>query len=173
MTRTQTSHLIFMFQLSSKFQFLKKHRNKKQTIFLGCSRSAVIPLEIADFRNGGGRAEFCHIFLRYFSVETLCMMFIVHLNISNGYIEFNTPENDYVRTLHEGTTPGLLLLSTSCAWCKFRNCKFISRFSSFLQGARVWIPHDQVVWIGGELTKDLKEDGVLEIELEDGNVSCY
>lgn len=44
-------------------------------------------------------------------------------------------------------------------------------FSPF-QGARVWIPHDQVVWIGGELTKDLKEDGVLEIELEDGNVSC-
>lgn len=36
----------------------------------------------------------------------------------------------------------------------------------------MWIPHDQVVWIGGELTKDLKEDGVLEIELEDGNVSC-
>lgn len=46
-------------------------------------------------------------------------------------------------------------------------------FSSFLQGARVWIPHDQVVWIGGELTKDLKEDGVLEIELDDGNVSCH
>ena len=42
----------------------------------------------------------------------------------------------------------------------------------FFQGARVWIPHDHVVWIGGELTKDLKEDGVLEIELEDGNVSC-
>ena len=37
----------------------------------------------------------------------------------------------------------------------------------------MWIPHDQVVWIGGELTKDLKEDGVLEIELEDGNVSCF
>lgn len=35
----------------------------------------------------------------------------------------------------------------------------------------MWIPHDQVVWIGGELIKDLKEDGVLEIELEDGNVS--
>ena len=46
-------------------------------------------------------------------------------------------------------------------------------FSSILQGARVWIPHDQVVWIGGELTKDLKENGVLEIELEDGNVSCH
>lgn len=35
----------------------------------------------------------------------------------------------------------------------------------------MWIPHSQVVWIGGELTKDLKEDGVLEIELEDGDVS--
>lgn len=58
------------------------------------------------------------------------------------------------------------------AWCEFRNCKFICRFSSFLQGSRVWVPHHQVVWIGGELTKDLKEDGVLEIELEDGNVSC-
>lgn len=52
-------------------------------------------------------------------------------------------------------------------------CKLIRRCSCFLQGARVWIPHDQVVWIGGELTKDLKEDGILEIELEDGNVSCY
>lgn len=137
------------------------------------SWSAVITLELPDSRNGGGGAEFYHIFLRYFSVETLCMMFIVHLNILNGYIEFKTPENDYVRTLHEGTTQGLRLLSTSCAWCKFRNCKFIHRFSSFLQGARVWIPHDQVVWIGGELAKDLKEDGVLEIELEDGNVSCH
>lgn len=35
----------------------------------------------------------------------------------------------------------------------------------------MWIPHEQVIWIGGELTKDLKEDGILEIELEDGNVS--
>lgn len=68
------------------------------------SWSAVITLELADSRNGGGGAEFYHIFLRYFSVETLCMMFIVHLNILNGYIEFKTPENDYVRTLHEGTT---------------------------------------------------------------------
>ncbi|XP_074612959.1 unconventional myosin-Va-like isoform X2 [Acropora palmata] len=39
----------------------------------------------------------------------------------------------------------------------------------FTKGARVWIPHNQVVWIGGELTKDLGENGVLEIELEDGN----
>ncbi|XP_022802810.1 unconventional myosin-Va-like isoform X2 [Stylophora pistillata] len=39
----------------------------------------------------------------------------------------------------------------------------------YTKGARVWIPHDQVIWIGGELTKDLKEDGILEIELEDGN----
>lgn len=41
------------------------------------------------------------------------------------------------------------------------------------QGARVWIPHSQVVWIGGELTNDLGENGVLEIELEDGNVSNF
>lgn len=53
------------------------------------------------------------------------------------------------------------------------NFAIANLFSSFLQGAKVWIPHDQVVWIGGELTKDLKEDGVLEIELEDGNVSCH
>lgn len=39
----------------------------------------------------------------------------------------------------------------------------------YTKGARVWIPHSQVVWIGGELTEDLKEDGILEIELEDGN----
>ncbi|XP_068711585.1 unconventional myosin-Va-like isoform X2 [Montipora foliosa] len=39
----------------------------------------------------------------------------------------------------------------------------------FTKGARVWIPHSQVVWIGGELTKDLGENGTLEIELEDGN----
>ena len=90
------------------------------------SWSAVIPLELADYRNGGGGAEFYHIFLRYFSMETLCMMFIVHLNILNGYIEFKTPENDYVRTLHEGTTQGLRLLSNSCAWCKFRNIANLS-----------------------------------------------
>lgn len=41
----------------------------------------------------------------------------------------------------------------------------------YFQGARVWIPHSQVVWIGGEVTKDLKTDGILEIELDDGNVS--
>ena len=34
----------------------------------------------------------------------------------------------------------------------------------------MWIPHSQVVWIGGEVTKDLKTDGILEIELDDGNV---
>ncbi|XP_078360518.1 unconventional myosin-Va-like [Oculina patagonica] len=45
----------------------------------------------------------------------------------------------------------------------------MTTFELYTKGARVWIPHDQVVWIGGELTKDLKEDGVLEIELEDGN----
>ena len=144
--------------------------------YLGLSTNkcwpAVIPLELADSRNGGSEAAFCHTFLRYFSVETLCIMFIVHPIILNGYIEFKTSENDYVGTLHEGTTQGLRLLSTSCAWCEFRNSKFICRFSSFLQGAKVWVPHHQVVWIGGELTKDLKEDGVLEIELEDGNVSC-
>ena len=50
---------------------------------------------------------------------------------------------------------------------------FISRVFSCFQEARVWIPHSQVVWIGGELTKDLKEDGILEIELEDGNVSLF
>ena len=70
-------------------------------------------MNLSDSRNGGGNGEFCHIFLRYFSVETLCMMFIVHLNILNGYIEFKTPENDYARTLHEGTTQGLRLLLTS------------------------------------------------------------
>lgn len=82
----------------------------KKSNFVGCSRSAAIPL-IVDFRNGGGGhgAEFCHIFLRYFSVETLYMMFIVHLYILNGYIEFKTPENDYARTVHEGTTQGLRL----------------------------------------------------------------
>lgn len=74
----------------------------------------------------------------------------------------------YTKVLLKG-----FVCSTSCAWCKFRNCKFISKFSSFPQGSKVWIPHDQVVWIGGELTKDLKEDGVLQIELEDGNVSCH
>lgn len=40
----------------------------------------------------------------------------------------------------------------------------------YFQGARVWIPHSQVVWIGGEVTKDLNTDGILEIELDDGNV---
>ena len=63
------------------------------------------------------------------------------------------------------------LLSNSSAWCKVRG--FIHRVSFFCQEARVWIPHSQVVWIGGELTKDLKEDGILEIELEDGNVSLF
>ena len=37
----------------------------------------------------------------------------------------------------------------------------------------MWIPHSQVVWIGGELTRDLGENGTLEIELEDGNVSIF
>lgn len=61
---------------------------------------------------------------------------------------------------------------TSGTWCKFPDEQlYIHRLSFFLQGARVWIPHEQVIWIGGELTKDLKEDGILEIELEDGNVS--
>ena len=40
----------------------------------------------------------------------------------------------------------------------------------YFQSARVWIPHSQVVWIGGEVTKDLNTDGILEIELDDGNV---
>ncbi|XP_048581655.1 unconventional myosin-Va isoform X2 [Nematostella vectensis] len=35
------------------------------------------------------------------------------------------------------------------------------------KGARVWIPHPDLVWIGGELTKDI-EDKILEILLEDG-----
>lgn len=39
-----------------------------------------------------------------------------------------------------------------------------------LQGSRVWFPHEDLVWVGGELTKDLKKDGVLEIELETGEV---
>ena len=39
-----------------------------------------------------------------------------------------------------------------------------------MQGARVWIRDDILVWIGGELKKDF--DGkILEIELEDGRVS--
>ena len=39
-----------------------------------------------------------------------------------------------------------------------------------LQGARVWIRDDVLVWIGGELKKDFDGDS-LEIELEDGKVS--
>lgn len=42
-------------------------------------------------------------------------------------------------------------------------------YSCFFQGARVWIPHKDIVWIGGELTKDI-EDKILEILLEDGRV---
>lgn len=61
----------------------------------------------ANSRNGVGGGEFFHIYLRYSSVETLCMMFIAHLSIINGFIELKTSENDYVRTLHEGTTQGL------------------------------------------------------------------
>jgi DNA-binding Lrp family transcriptional regulator len=34
----------------------------------------------------------------------------------------------------------------------------------------VWIPHPDIVWIGGVLIKDI-DDKILEILLEDGRVS--
>ena len=95
------------------------------------------------------------------------MMSIVHFEIINGYIKFDTCENDYARTLHKGKIRGFAI--TLVPGANFVNLH--TGIRSFFQGARVWIPHSQVVWIGGELTEDLKEDGILEIELEDGNVS--
>lgn len=94
----------------SRFNYLLIFFSWKKAFLLAVLGQRLSPLKIVDFRNGGGHgAEFCHIFLRYFSVETLYMMFIVHLYILNGYIEFKTPENDYARTVHEGTTQGLRL----------------------------------------------------------------
>ncbi len=41
-----------------------------------------------------------------------------------------------------------------------------------LQRARVWVRDPELVWKGGELTKDYKEgDKELNVELEDGTVS--
>ena len=99
------------------------------------------------------------------------------LRIINGFIEFEKSKYDYARTLHEGNgfvlrfksaVPGANLVNFLP---NFTNSHCIHRVSFILQGARVWIPHSQVVWIGGELTKGLKEDGILEIEREDGDVS--
>jgi len=83
----------------------------------------------------------------------------------------------------------LELYSKVCMFVNWRACRIwiecvhigaLANFaviSLFLQGARVWIPHKELVWIGGELTKDI-EDRILEILLEDGrvsekNCSCY
>lgn len=106
--------MFICFLLKRNFVFLTLPDRESFLFLLGLSLGlstnkcwpAVIPLELADSRNGGSEAAFCHTFLRYFSVETLCIMFIVHPIILNGYIEFKTSENDYVGTLHEGTTQG-------------------------------------------------------------------
>ena len=66
-----------------------------------------------------------------------------------------------------------LELYTAVSWGA-EACLFNSRVGKLqqylLQGSRVWFPHEELVWVGGELTKDLKKDGVLEIELETGEV---
>ena len=77
-----------------------------------------------EIGNGGGRRELFYISLRYFTAQTLCMMYIVHLRIINGFLEFTTNKNDYVRTLHKGMVHGFVLVFNSSAWCKAR--KFVT-----------------------------------------------
>lgn len=105
-------------------------------------------------------------------------MSIINLKDISGFLKLTVKKNDYVRTLHQGAVPGLLkvLDSVTIAYSLVPGTKrtiYARKFIISCQGARVWIPHSQVVWIGGELTKDLGENGVLEIELEDGNVSTF
>lgn len=75
-------------------------------------------------RNGGGLRELLYISLRYFTAETLCMMYMVHLRIINGFVEFTTKKNDYARTLHKGMVSGFILVFNSSACCKAR--KFVT-----------------------------------------------